>query len=382
MCRAVIIEGMRHLICLLLSIGIGAGICAAPPLPQQPPDIAWPTEEWPTRPLPATVDTDRLANALAGIFETVPEGRQHPDIRAVLVIQHGQIVLETYAPGFGPESRFLSWSLAKGVTNALTGILVRDGVLTLDQGAPVAEWQGDDRKTITIRHLLNMTSGIDNHDAARTSMLGFVSDMLFGPDFRFDVYAAAVNRPKVHEPGTHWAYSTGSSNILAGVIGRAVGNSKADTLAFMQRELFQPLGMRQTQPEFDRAGNFVGGTFVWAPARDWARFGYLYLRDGHWAGTQILPPGWVDFSRTLAKVSNNLTHTAHMWVSAIGNERQVSMDPALNAFYMSGARGQMIAVVPDRDLVVVRLGEAHASRWPDIVAFVEQLVTAFPRLDR
>ena len=132
--------------------------------------------------------------------------------------------------------------------------------------------------------------------------------------------------------------------------------------------------------EFDNAGTFVGGTFAWATARDWARLGYLYLKDGRWANQQLLPDDWVEFSRTPSKAANNTAYGAHFWISAEPTKQQRNVLPAdLNALVMNGSRGQLVVIVPDRDLVVVRLGEMHNTSWQRVNQRVEQLVRAFPK---
>jgi len=303
-----------------------------------------------------------------------------PDTRALLVVHKGRIVMETYAPGFGPTSRFISWSMAKSVTNALTGVMVRKGQLQLDKPAPVQAWraQDDPRGAITLRHLLNMTSGLDNDDDAGGG-LGFVTALLFTAGYREDATATAADVDLIHPPGTFWAYSTASSQIIGGLIHSANGADRSATRAFAYAELFVPLGARSMQMEFDKAGTFLAGSHMWASARDWARLGYLYLRDGVWDGRRILPEGWVDFTRTRAPASNNGIHGAHFWVSGEPAEGQWGgMRGSLGAFYMSGNNGQLVAMMPARDLVIVRLGEDHIEDWDYFNALPGRIADAFP----
>src|SRR5262245_5103496 len=221
-----------------------------------------------------------------------------------------------------------------------------------------------------------MTSGLDNADGGQDAD-AFVSRLLFGPGSR-DVFAYASNVAAVHAPDTHWAYSTGTSVIVAGIVGRTVGGGPDGMLAFMRRELFEPIGVRSAVPEFDAAGTFLGGAWVWATARDWARLGLLYLRDGVWDGRRVLPEGWVDYSRTPAPAANNGVYGAHLWLNLEPKADQFSPLPGgpRSAFCMLGNGGQMVVAVPTRDLVVVRLGETHAMTFLDVARAVAAVAAA------
>src|SRR5262249_20613213 len=263
----------------------------------QPEGVPYPTEAWPVAPPGPGIDGKRLDAALDAAFAPV-SANGLPDTRALLVVHGGTIVAERYAPGFGPDSRLQSWSMAKTVTQALVGILVGQKRLDLHAPAPVPAWHapGDPRGAITLDQLLHMTSGLDNADGGEGPD-SFASRLLFGPGSR-DVFAYASTVASVHAPDTHWAYSTGTSMIVAGIVGRTVGGGPDGMRDFMRRELFEPIGVRSAVPEFDAAGTFLGGAGVWATARDGARLGLLYLRDGVWDGRRVLPEGWVDYSRT------------------------------------------------------------------------------------
>jgi len=358
---------------------VPSGATALVPLPPQPAGVPYPTSVWPeSRPSP-DVDATRLASALDAAFTTV--GRSGvPDTRAFVVVHRGAIVAERYAPGFMRDTRFQSWSMAKTVTQALTAVLVRQNRLDVHARAPVPAWQvgNDPRAAITIDHLLHMTTGLDNADGGGGPD-SYGSKLLFGAGSR-DVFAFATNVPSVHEPGSHWAYSTATSMILAGIVGRTVGGGRNELAAFMRAELFDPLGMRSAVPEFDRTGNFLGGAYVWATARDWARFGLLYLRDGVWDGRRVLPEGWVDYSRTPAPAPNNGVYGAHLWINGAPKEGQFEGLPGLpaSAFWMAGNAGQFVVMVPTRDLVIVRLGEMQTATWKNVGTMIGDVGAAFP----
>jgi len=348
-------------------------------LPPQPPGVPWPTREWPAGRLPDDLNRDRFAELVELLFSDRGRGGMR-DTRALLVVQGGRLVFERYAEGFGPEQRFQSWSMAKGVTHALVGILVGRGRLDVATPAPVPGWQrpGDPRAAVTLDDLLHMTSGLDNADGFEDTD-SFVGRVLFGAGSR-DPATYAADVALLYEPGNRWAYSTGTTAIVAAIAGRAMGGGAREKLAFMRRELFTPIGMTSAQPEFALSGDFVGGAFVHATARDWARFGTLYLRDGVWGGRRLLPEGWVDYARTPAPAANNGTYGAHFWLNEAPAPEQWKMLPGAppSVFAAEGASFQLVAIAPSRDLVVVRLGEAPFENFPKLRRWLGELIALFP----
>jgi CubicO group peptidase (beta-lactamase class C family) len=369
---------------LLLLVALAAPAGAGPPLLAQPDGVPWPTRAWPEGVLDGGVDAPGLEQAIDRISEPVGRGGL-PDTRALLIVQGGRVVLERYAAGFGEDSRFHSWSMAKSVTQALIGILVRRGELTLDACAPVPEWNDpeDPRHAIRLHHLLAMTTGLDNADMGEggEQTESYVARLFFG-DLHRDSAGAAAAAELVHEPGSHWAYASSMGSLFGRIIADRVGGGRQATLDFMRAELFDPLGIRSLVPEFDASDTYLGGGFVWASARDWARLGLLYLRDGVWDGRRILPEGWVDYTRAPADAPNNSVHTAHWWRNAEPVEGQFStLRPGFDAFMMSGNAGQYVIVVPDRDLVVVRLGELHTLDFGELGSGLSDIVETFPRVE-
>jgi CubicO group peptidase (beta-lactamase class C family) len=273
--------------------------------------------------------------------------------------------------------------MAKSVTQALVGILVRKGKLEVAAPADVPAWRATDdpRRALTLDQLLRMTSGLEADDDL--DGVASTAELLFGR-YALDMEARAIALPLAHPPGTRWAYSTATTMVVAGIVGRAVGGGKAGLLAFMRRELFDPLGMRSAVPEFDAAGTFMGGGFVYATARDWARFGLLYLRDGRWDGARILPEGWVDYARTPAPAQNNGVYGAHFWLNGEpgSGKYQFPILPGgpASAFGASGARGQYVVLLPTRDLILVRLGEMETATWADLAGGLAGVAAAFPDL--
>jgi len=229
--------------------------------------------------------------------------------RAIVVVKDGQIIAERYGAGFSKDILFQGWSMTKGVINALLGILVKQGKLDIHSPAPVSEWHGTDdpRKAITIDQLIRMSSGLEfneDYDDLSTGIL----QMLYNTS---DMAAYAASEPLVAAPDTIWNYSSGTANILSRIIRDNVGGDITDYWAFPQETLFHRIGMNNAILEPDASGTFVGSSYMYATARDWARFGLLYLQDGVWNGERILPEGWVEYSRTPTPPS--LGEYGEMW---------------------------------------------------------------------
>jgi CubicO group peptidase (beta-lactamase class C family) len=338
------------------------------PLPPQPEGVPWPTRDWPRGEPGPGVDRERLERALDRAFgEPQPEA-ELGRTKALLAVHHGRLVAERYAPEVEPGARLLSWSMSKSVLHAALGILARQGRLDLRSRAPVPAWAAPDdpRGAITVDQLLRMSDGLDfvedYVDAGRSDVI----DMLFGSG-KEDVAGFAAGRPLAHAPDSVFNYSSGTSNVLAGIACRAIGGGRDAVREFLRRELFGPIGMSSAEPRFDAAGTWIASSFVDASARDFARFGLLYLRDGVWEGRAILPAGWVDYARTPTPAAVEEPYGAHWWLDPDGS----------GAFYAGGYRGQRILVAPALDLVLVRLGETPAELAPHLVAFVREVLGAF-----
>jgi len=339
------------------------------PLPAQPAGVRWPTQGWPEAEPGRDVDRDAIEAELERAF-AVPPPAEIGETHALLVVHRGAVVVERYWPEAGPDTTLISWSMAKSITHALVGVLVREGRLDVNAPAAVPEWRGagDPRGAIALEHLLRMCDGLDFCEEYVDDGVSHVIEMLFreGKD---DVAAYSAARPLAHPPGEHWSYSSGTSNVVSRLVGSVVGGGEQGMHAFMRRELFDRIGMTSAVPRFDAAGTFIGSSFVFATARDFARFGLLYLRDGVWDGARILPEGWVDHGRTVTPPSLG-EYGAHWWLAQDGS----------GIFNASGYNGQYIVVDPSRDLVLVRLGLSPAELRPAVVHSLARIVRAFPRL--
>jgi CubicO group peptidase (beta-lactamase class C family) len=346
-------------------------------------ELPWPRgDRLPKGTFPPGVDRQKLEAALDGAFSE-PDPRRLRRTRAVVVVYDGHLVAERYAPGFSKETALIGWSMTKSVTNALIGILVGRGKLSVEAPAPVPEWQkpGDPRREITLDHLLRMSSGLEFGERY-DSPFSDVARMLFGCS---DAAAYAIGKPLEARPGSRWKYSSGTTNIIARIMRRAVEETDADFLAFPRRALFDRIGMGSAVMEPDASGTFVGSSFMYATARDWARFGLLYLQDGVWYGKRILPEGWVAYACKPAPAAPLGQYGAHFWLNAGSpNDRTKRWMPGLpvDMFAARGYEGQCIMVIPSRKLVAVRLGLTRARGAWDQESFVVEVLKALPRGDK
>lgn len=337
--------------------------------------LPWPMGDAPSGQLkPSGYDENKLTNAVNHMFEEQNHLRMR-NTRAVIVAYRGEIVAEKYAPGFGPEQRLAGWSMAKSVFHALFGIAVRDGKLNISDFAPVPEWNapGDPRAKITLDELLHMRSGIDYSDLDFNGRPK-LGELLFGHAGAAEYFMV---QPRKYPPGEHFAYASGSTNLLSWVIRRAYGDDAYYALPY--KELFGKIGMRSACFEADAAGTIIGSSYVFATARDFVRFGLLYQNDGMWQGERILPDGWVKHGRSPAPGGPEY-YGAHWWLfSAEDRSKAKARGITLpeDAFYASGYEGQKLLVIPSMQLVLLRLGLCYFSDFP-IYDEMCRLLDAFP----
>ncbi len=275
---------------------------------------------------------------------------------AFIVLHKGAVVAERYDRGIGPDTRLLSWSMAKSFTNALTGIMAGDGMVDIHAPLDIPEWQQDGRKDITLNDLLQMQSGLEwNED------YGNRSDVNLMLHRETDMGAFALSKPLRYTPGTHWYYSSGTTNIVMRWLRSRFPSDEA-FLSYLHDRLFKPLGFRNPYFEPDMSGTPVGSSYLYATARDYARFGQMYLDDGCVAGERILPEGWVDYTVTPASDSKG-GYGAFFWL----NRDKSIADAPEDMFSCFGHDGQRIFIIPSKELVAVVLGY---SNLPDhMIAF-------------
>ncbi len=289
------------------------------------------------------------------------------ETRAVVVVHEGRTIAERYAPGYDAETRFISWSMAKTVTGVLIGLLVTDGLLSLDQSAPVPAWTrpGDPRGEITLRQLLQMRSGLNHTEAGDPIYESDEVRMLF-TDGRDDMAVYATAQGLEAEPGTKFEYSSNTTVILADIAARVLANSDAPEARrravddYLQARLFGPLGMDSMVPEYDAAGTLVGGSLMHATARDWAKFGEFLRQGGQVDGVQVVPRRWIEFMTMPSPRAPD--YGAQTWLNRpSGADRQSLFpdDAPQSAFAMIGHLGQYVFVSPSQELTVVRLGKTQ-----------------------
>lgn len=291
---------------------------------------------------------------------------------ALMVVQHGDVVLERYGEGIDATSRLTSWSMAKSMLHAAVGLLVAEGALEPSAPAPVPEWAdpSDERHAITLWDLLRMRPGLQWSEDYVDGDGSDVIEMLFARDWTpvADTGGFAAAKPSVAEPGTVLNYSSGTSNIVSRIVRDVVG-AGAEYEAWLQERLWDPVGMASARPEFDEAGTWIASSYCWCTTRDFARFGELYRHGGRVGDEQVLDPAWVATARTPTGTDEDgRTHTAHWWTYAGDNP--------WGAFQCSGYEGQYIVVVPPLDAVVVRLGQTDAALRDNVVTLLSGVISA------
>ena len=342
------------------------------PLPSQPADVPWPTEEWPRGEVPSAVAAplERL------IEEAFDDEGPLARTSAVVIVHRGRLVFERYA-GTRPEwegpdtpvdadTTLISGSMAKSILHAAVGICVRDGLLRVDEAPGVPGWTDDLRSRITLDDLLCMRDGLDFVEDYVDGDVSSVLAML--GEHQDDVAGYAASLPSRHPPGEVFNYSSGTSNIVSAVLRRRLGG-RADYERLLHAEIAEPIGMSSIEFQFDEAGTWVGSSYAFATARDYARFGLLYLRDGVWDGTRLLPEGWVDHGRRVRSYDpeEDRWYGAHWWCDRDGR----------GTFRAAGYEGQSIVASPALDLVLVRLGKTPEEHSPDLQRWRDEVVEAF-----
>ncbi|MEM6415198.1 MAG: serine hydrolase [Pseudomonadota bacterium] len=273
----------------------------------------------------------------------------------MVFIKGGELIAERYADGFDMNSRTYSASMAKTVTQMMVGAAINKGLFELDDRAPIKEWSGSDdpRRAITWRDLLQMQSGLEFNEDYLSAKDDF-------PVFHLLTHSMAqypIEKPLIHEPGTYWAYATGTSQILQRALRVALESNGINYHSFGRAEIFEPLGASSVVFATDSSGEFVGGSIVYATARDWAKLGQLFLQDGVWEETQIFPEGWSEFVSTPANASKGI-YGAQMWLnnpSVNSNKKPFPSLPA-SMYHFEGAEGQVVFIIPSIDMVIVHLG--------------------------
>ncbi len=311
-----------------------------------------------TTPLP-NVDYKRLQKAVDFAFAPSNEGKKCT--RAVVVVHNDQIIAEKYAPGFSKNSRLLGWSMTKSITGTMLGILQKQGKLNINQPAPITAWKNDERKNITFHNLLQMNSGLEWEENYNT--ISDATKMLFQES---DMTQSQIHKPLVGKPNATWNYSSGTTNLLSGII-RNQFKTHQEYLDFWYSALIDKIGMHSMLIETDLAGNYIGSSYAWANARDWAKFGLLYLHNGNWNGEQLFESTWSKYVATPTPTSNK-EYGAQFWLNACGKLPDCPKD----IYYADGFQGQRVFIIPSHNMVVVRLGYDHI----DLNTFLKEILAS------
>lgn len=307
------------------------------------------------------------------------------ETRAVIVLHNGHLLAERYAPGFGPKTPLISWSLAKTVTALLVGVMVSDGRLALDDPVPLPDWQapGDPRGAITLRQMLHMASGLQHTETQGPPENTDALRMLVG-DGAADQARYAEAKPLAARPGSRFTYSSADTLILADMMTRLLTQSrKPDDRRqamqdFLTERLAKPVGLAGLTPEYDAAGTMLGGAMMHMTARDYAKIGELLRNKGRGrGGREIVPAAWIDFMTTPSPVNGG--YGGQLWLNRPGAEHNLFVGRASHRLFAAvGLRGQYIIVSPTQNLVIVRLGVSSEEELPALKDALVRIVQLFP----
>ena len=307
---------------------------------------AYPLEPEMPAPDPLTAGDAQIAARLEPIAKAFVDDQAYNGTPFAFVVLHqGRVVAERYGEGISADTRLLSWSMAKSFVNALAGVMSKDGLVDVNAPVDFPEWREDGRKAITLNDLMQMQSGLEwNEDYGSRSDVNL---MLHRED-DMDLYA--LSKPLEYEPGTHWYYSSGATNIVVRYL-RSKFESDEAFLTYLRERLFAPLSIQNACFETDMDGTPVGSSYLYVTARDYARFGQMYLDDGCVGEERILPENWVAYTTTPASDSEG-GYGAFFWLNRGGRYPDVPAD----LFSCNGHDGQQIFIIPSKELVVVILG--------------------------
>ena len=301
---------------------------------------------WPVGPRVAEANS-RLVDALTrSLAEDQQQGLQ---TRALVMVLDGQIVAEAYAAGITPNTPLMGWSQGKSLTSLMLGWLQRQGLIAVSENNLFAQWADDDRAEISVENLLQMSSGLDFDEVYAPG--SDATRMLF-----MDTVAANVplQSALAQAPGSHFYYSSGTTNLLTLLFNERVGGPQ-NALNHLYQDILWPLGMRHTTLEPDASGVFVGSSNIYASARDWARLGQVFLRQGALKGVQIANESYMQAAIQPNSSNNSPAYGYQVWLNRGGNKLRWPDLPA-DAFAFTGNRGQVVMMIPSLDAVLVRMG--------------------------
>ena len=308
----------------------------------------------------SNIDYAKLNAAVANAFDA--KGDKNKRTRSVIVIYKDKIIGEKYDTGFNKDSKILGWSMTKSITATMFGILQKQRKVDIYKPAPIAEWAKDERAKITLNDLLHMNSGLEWEEDY--TKICDATQMLFQAE---DMTQSQLIKPAQFKPNTHWNYSSGTSNLLSGIL-RKQFKTHQEYLDFWYSALIDKIGMNSMVVETDMAGNYVGSSYSWATTRDWAKFGLLYLHKGNWNGEQLFDESWAKYVATPTNGSNG-DYGAHFWLNAGGHYPDAPRD----LYSANGYQGQKVFIIPSQDLVIVRMGLTDEANF-DFNGFLKGIV--------
>ncbi|MER9679779.1 beta-lactamase family protein [Mesorhizobium sp. M0184] len=343
-------------------IAAAKAVAGAAPTPAPLPDLIWPEGD--------KADASQDPEVAKVLDDPAMTGA---GMRAVVVVKNGRIVAERYGDGFSEKTPLLGWSMTKTVNAAIVGTLVKEGKLAMTNQGLFGPWKGDGRAVISLADMMAMSSGLEfNED------YGDVADVTRMLYLEPDMAGFAGSKPLTGEIGKVFSYSSGTAVMLSRLWQDAIGD-KDKALAWPRTALFDPLGMQSAVLEADEHGTFVGSSYLYATARDWARFGQFLLQGGVWNGQEILPAGFVDWMREPATASK-IYGKGQLWIEGPGDEENPGAGTAAgvpkDTYWMEGHDGQTVAIIPSEQLVVVRLGLTPARLGYRPQAMVAALIKA------
>jgi CubicO group peptidase (beta-lactamase class C family) len=329
--------------------------------------IPWPKGDIISKEKPAGINFERLNELIDTCFDA-PNSEPFKKTLGIVVVYDNQIIAEKYLNGYDYTTMFHGWSMTKSITGALAGILADEGKLKLDAPAGFKEWQNDDRKNITVKNIIQMSSGLDWYENYFT--ISDATVMLMQND---NMLASVTDNALEYPPGTHWNYSSGDANLLSGIIRNRINNDK-NYHNSIYTNLLYPVGMLHTKVESDATGLFVASSYSYGTTRDWARFGLLFLNNGVFAGDTILSKNWVDFMKTPAEASNG-NYAGTFWLKESNPENALNDVPD-DVFFADGFLGQRIYIIPSKKLVAVRMGYGMSNF--NMNNFLREIIKTLP----
>lgn len=319
------------------------------PLPANPDTIPWPMGDLIADTVPPGVNMQRLNRAVEqAMADTIP----YKGTFALMVIYKGQPLVEVYRDDFSADNKFLSWSMAKSITNALIGVRVKQGKMGINQPLGIDEWQQDERREITLNNLMQMNSGLEWNES-----YGNLSDVTIMLHKEGDMGLYTQLKSYKYPADSVWVYSSGSTNLACRLMRNSFPNDAA-YYQFPRETLFNQIGMRSAVFEVDASGTFVGSSYLYATMRDYARFALLYLNNGEWLGKQLLPEGWVEYTTEVA-IGSEGAYGSFFWLNRSGDYPDAPRD----MYLARGHDGQFICIIPSRELIVIRTGYSQKGEF-------------------